>query len=484
MNHNLHFQHRTAGILMPIFSLPSPFGIGSFGKPAYNFIDFLALAKQKYWQVLPLNPTDTYNSPYASPSAFAGNSLFIDLELLIKQGLLKKSELHLDFQDTRCTSPTLSINHLSLTHNPYIDYKKIQNTHYPLYKKAFFRFTKNDNYNNFIQKNSHWLNAYIVYQSNLTGESVDYFAFLQYIFYTQWQALKAYANSKGISIIGDIPLYVAEKSVDEISNPHLFLLDKNNSPTLVAGCPPDDFSKDGQKWGNPLYNWEAHRQSGYKWWIERLAHNLLIYDAVRLDHFRGLEQFFAIPKEKTALDGSWHLGGGEHFIKTINSWFNNPPLIAEDLGHITDGVRHLLKVSNYPTMRVLNFGFNAPLGKSEHLPHNFANHTVAYSQTHDTDTICGLYNKSSAKTKADMNDYFGTKNGENIGFLGAVSILKSPANTAIIPLPDYLNLDSTARVNTPGIVGNHNWSYQHDSTHLNKELAQKIARQTILSGRV
>jgi len=482
MHHPVNFQSRSTGILLPIFSLPSPFGIGSFGEPAYKFIDFLHNAKQKFWQVLPLNPIDNYNSPYSSPSTFAGNPLFIDLDLLVKDKLLKKTELLEaggilpSLQQSGQYRPPTSIT-------SYIDYHTVQKTHYPLLQKAFSRFIKNDDFYSFIQKNSHWLEPYCTYSLNQTSQPKEYFAFLQYIFYTQWQTLKSYANKKGIYLIGDIPLYVAKNSVDAISNPNLFLLEKNGKPSLVAGCPPDDFSKDGQKWGNPLYNWQIHKDTGYKWWIERLANSLSLYDAVRLDHFRGLEQFYAIPIESTAKEGLWLEGGGEHFINTINAWFNNPPLIAEDLGHITDGVRLLLKISNYPTMRVLNFGFNAPLGKSEHLPHNFAAHTVAYTQTHDTDTICGLYNKSNAKTKADINDYFATKNGENIGFLAAVSILKSPANTAIIPLSDYLNLDSSARINTPGTIGNHNWSYRHNSTHLNKELAQKIARQTLLSGR-
>jgi len=500
MTNAVNFNSRRAGVLLPIFSLPSPYGIGTLGRSAYDFVDFLSSSGNSYWQMLPLNPTSYGDSPYSSPSSMAGNPYFIDLDFLVDDGLLTKEDLTV----------------LAFVHHKddkKVDYGFLYSTLPHILEKAFLNFKQDIVYMNFTQKNAYWLNDYSLfmaikeleptkiwtdwnsglkfrdplvlaeYQEELKHR-VNYYNFLQFVFFKQWQKLKDYANSKGVYLIGDIPIYVAQDSCDVWANGDLFELDANLTPKRVAGCPPDYFSKDGQLWGNPLYNWQAHKQSGYGWWLARLGHNLELFDGLRIDHFRAFSEFYAIPaQDKTAKNGVWELGGGKDFIKVVNEWFNFPPIIAEDLGFLTDGVRELLDFSGYPGMRVLSFGFSSSDGTSEHLPHNYAKNLAVYTGTHDNDTVIGLYKASGKAQKSLMRNYVGALHGKELGTQFARSILTSVANTAIVPLQDYLNICSTARVNTPSTLGGTNWQWRLSDGELTVELASKIRELVVMSGR-
>ncbi|MCL2062447.1 MAG: 4-alpha-glucanotransferase [Firmicutes bacterium] len=487
---------RAAGVLAPMFSLPAPHGIGTFGESAYSFVDFLKSAGQSYWQVLPQNPLSYGDSPYAGPSVFAGNPYFIDLDLLVKEGLLKKEDVKEYETASAC-----------------VDYAELYRTRPVILKKAYANFFGHNAFETFKKQNEAWLSDYGLFcalkeekpsalwttwpakikrrdEKTLTElkeryrNEINYHAFTQFFFYKQWNALKKYANQNGVRIIGDIPIYTAFDSADVWASPVLFELCKDLKPVRVAGCPPDAFAADGQKWGNPLYNWEAHKKTGYKWWIERLGHNLDMFDVVRIDHFRGFESYYAIPAEdKTARNGVWEKGPCEHFIWTVNGWFNFPPIIAEDLGFLTKSVHGLLKFSGYPGMRVLQFGFCGKAGKSEHLPHHYAENCVAYTGTHDNDTAQGYYASAAAKEKSAARAYLGIETEPNAahGFIRAV--LNSVANLAVIPLADYLALGSEARINIPSTLGGSNWRWRVSELELNESLAKKMRRMTELSGR-
>ena len=491
------FSKRTAGILLPIFSLPSPYGIGSLGEAAYRFVDFLRDAGQHCWQVLPLSPTSFGDSPYQSPSAYAGNPNFIDLDLLCKDGLLTQADLTLFARENQS----------------YTDYGDLYLTRPVAFRKAFAAFSGGKEFEDFKNAHAEWLNDYCLFAAlknecperlwqnfdegikyrdssvladfcTLYRKEIEYHAFLQYEFYKQWDALKAYANKHGIKIIGDIPIYVAADSADVWANPGLFELDIELKPVRVAGCPPDAYCADGQLWGNPLYDWEAHAETGYKWWLMRLGHNLKLFDYLRIDHFRGFESYYAIPaKDSTAQNGVWVTGPGKAFIRVINEWFAYPPIIAENLGFLTPAVAELLNFSGYPGMGVLQFAFSKSDGKSEHLPHNYTHNSAVYTGTHDNNTSRGFFKKATRIEKSNAKAYFGIKSESDAALAFVRGVLNSTANLAMVPLADYLNLDSSARLNTPSVLGGNNWRWRIGRSDLTEKLSKSIKKLTELSGR-
>lgn len=488
---------RAAGVLLPVSSLPSKYGIGSFGQAAREWVDFLAKAKQRYWQVLPLGPTSFGDSPYQSYSAFAGNPLLIDLQELCQEGLLKKGRCkRIDWgQDAS-----------------YVDYDQVREGKERMLHRAFKNFEDTKALERFRKRNKGWIEDYALYMAlkgRMEGrpwteweeglrlrdadtlkvwkvrcqEDVDYHVFAQYVFFRQWEALKKYAGSKGVKIIGDAPIYVAMDSADVWAHPELFQLDENNVPTEVAGCPPDAFSEDGQLWGNPLYRWDVMAKDGYAWWIERIKANLSMYDVLRIDHFRGLESYYAIPYgEKTARNGRWRKGPGMDFVRAVNQAVEGAPIIAEDLGMLTPAVHKLLKGSGYPGMKVLQFAFNAG-EESEYLPHNLPNHCVVYTGTHDNDTTRGWIDSASPEDLRLAMDYLGFEDIKDGTWAFIRAALGSVADLAVIPFQDYLDLGSEARINTPSTVGGLNWRWRCPKDCATKKLAKKMARLATIYGR-
>lgn len=489
---------RSSGILMHITSLPSPYGIGTFGKEAYEFVDFLVKAGQKYWQILPLGSTSFGDSPYQSFSAFAGNPYFIDLDFLSKKGLLQKKDYEtLDFG-----------------HNPEsVDYEKIFKSKMKVLKVAYNnaknKYSKNTEI--FRENNKLWLEDYALYMAvkekfqlkpwkfwdediKLRKESalntykrelkeeIEYWVFLQYLFYKQYEELKAYANSKGIKIIGDIPIYVAEDSADTWANSNIFLLDENKTPTVVAGCPPDAFSETGQLWGNPIYDWKALEEEDYQWWIERIDASRKIYDVIRIDHFRGFESYWQIPYgEETAVNGTWVKGPGIKLFNAIKKALGNVEIIAEDLGFLTEEVVNFRIESGYPGMKVLQFAFDSR-EESDYLPHNYEKNCVVYTGTHDNYTVNGWF-KNTNKPDVDYAVRYlnlNEKEGYNWGFIrGALS---SVGSLAIAQMQDYLGLEDEGRMNIPSTLGG-NWQWRVKKEALTEELAEKINKITKLYGR-
>ncbi|MDL2323678.1 4-alpha-glucanotransferase [Ruminococcaceae bacterium OttesenSCG-928-A16] len=491
------FESRAAGILMPVSSLPANYGIGSFGKAAYQWVDFLHKAGQTYWQVLPLGPTGFGDSPYQSFSAFAGNPYFIDLDLLCADGLLTKAE---------CEAVNWGQN------TEKVDYATLFKHREPLLRKAFSRFKNYAALEKFRKENAAWVEDYALYMAvkekmglrpwpqweqairlrqpqatrhwqQQEANNITYTIFVQYLFYSQWQALKQYANGKGVYIIGDIPIYVAMDSADTWAHSELFLLDENKNPVEVAGCPPDGFSADGQLWGNPLYNWQVMRQNGYAWWVARLRASLTMYDVLRIDHFRGFESYYAIPASaKTAVEGEWRKGPGMQFIGEVNRQLGKANIIAEDLGYLTDDVRALLRQSGYPGMKVLQFAFDTR-EDSDYLAHNYERNCVVYTGTHDNDTTHGWFENALPDDVALAKEYLNIHNADEGCWCFIRAAMGSVARIAIIPLQDYLNLGSEARMNTPATIGGNNWRWRANGAALTEELAAKIARLTKLYGR-
>lgn len=491
-------QKRSAGILLPVFSLPSPYGIGSFGKAAYNWVDFLTEAGQSYWQVLPLGPTSFGDSPYQSFSAFAGNPYFIDPDLLCEQGLLQKDE---------CSAADWGGD------PSRVDYRAIFRQREPLLRKAFCRFEDRGALVAFHKRHYRWLDDYALYMAVKSvmklkswtkwdrdirtrepsalaqwreelGEDILYHVFVQYLFFEQWHKLKAYANGNGVSIIGDIPIYVAMDSADVWANSGLFLLDGDRMPVDVAGVPPDGFSSKGQLWGNPLYRWDILKQNGYGWWIERLRSSLELYDVLRIDHFRGFESYYAVPfGSRTAKKGEWRKGPGMDFISEINRRLGcKSKIIAEDLGYLTSEVRELLRQSGYPGMKILQFAFDSR-EESDYMPHRYGRHCVVFTGTHDNDTVRGWFESADPADASLAREYLGVPdNGDEVGaFVRAA--LGSVANLAVIPIQDYLGLGSEARVNIPSTVGGNNWRWRLGKNDANPALAKKIARLASLYSR-
>lgn len=490
---------RASGILLPVFSIPSRFGIGSFSKEAYEFVDFLAQAGQKYWQILPLGPTGYGDSPYQSFSTFAGNPYFIDLEQLMKKGwLTEKDCIKCEVGDT----PS------------YVDYEKIYNTRFQVLFQAF-KNSKIENDSDFLlfcTENKDWLSDYALYMAvkderegkswmlweeeiktrqekvlqqcaKALKEQILFYEFLQYLFWTQWRALKAYANEKGILIIGDIPIYVAFDSADTWANPELFQLDEKGAPIAVAGCPPDAFCATGQLWGNPLYRWDYHKETGYEWWMRRIAYSFQLYDVVRIDHFRGFDEYYAIPYgDPTAQFGHWEQGPGYDLFRVMKTKLGKKAVIAEDLGFLTPSVLKLVKKTGYPGMKVLQFAFDSR-EENDYLPHNYQRNAVVYTGTHDNDTTLGWLHTLNRKDKAFAKRYLDVKSAKEIEWKFIRAALSSVADTAIIPMQDYLGLGGEARINMPSTLGN-NWKWRMEEGLLSKELAEKIYQTCKLYGRV
>lgn len=490
---------RSSGILMHISSLPGKYGIGTFGMEAVAFIDFLKKSGQKYWQILPLGQTSYGDSPYQCFSAFAGNPYFIDFELLEKDGLLTKEDYStLDYGlDENC------VDYAKL----FINKNKVLRIVYENSKGKY-----DEEINKFINENKFWLEDYALYMAvknhfNLVSwqnwdddirlrkeeaidsyklllkDEIDYWIFIQYIFFKQWHSLKKYANDNGIEIIGDIPIYVAEDSADIWSNPEYFNVDENMVPITVAGCPPDTFSATGQLWGNPIYNWDNLDKDGYSWWIDRVRESFKLYDVVRIDHFRGFEAYWEIPYgNNTAEFGQWTKGPGIKLFNTIKDKLGDVNIIAEDLGMMTDEVIELRDTTGFPGMKILQFGFGE--GDSRDLPHNYPVNCVAYTGTHDNDTVCGWYNVTGSKKEIEKaKRYLNLTYEEGISRGLIRGVWGSPAYLAITTMQDFLGLGNDARMNMPSTLGG-NWVWRASSEAFDDKLAKEIYDLTKLYGRI
>ena len=496
-------MERSAGILLAISSLPSKYGIGSFSKEAYRFVDWLRSAHQSYWQILPMGPTGYGDSPYQSFSTFAGNPYFIDLDTLVDQGLLTDSECsEIDWGDD----------------DRYVDYSKIYNGRYSLLRKVYERWKMIDSmeFSMFMDENRDWIYDYSLFmaikdsyggipwtewpqdirnrqpdavqqmQLKLADE-IHFQQYMQYLFYTQWNALKSYANKNHIRIIGDIPIYVAMDSADVWAHPELFRLDEDRRPYEVAGCPPDGFSETGQLWGNPIYDWELNRQTGYSWWIARMRHSYKLYDVVRIDHFRGFDEYYAIPYgEETAANGKWKKGPGMDLFRNIEKALGKRDVIAEDLGFVTDSVRKLVHDSGFPGMKVLEFAFDSRDSgcASDYLPHNYPENCVAYTGTHDNETIVGWWKSITVAERKLARDYLcdHATPEEELYKCFISLIMRSAARVCVIPMQDYMGLDNRFRMNKPSTVGT-NWKWRIKKRDLTKKLQKEIHDVTLRYGR-
>ena len=475
---------RSSGILMPISSLPSPHGIGTMGKAAYDFADFLAAAGQKYWQLLPLGPTSYGDSPYQSFSSFAGNPYFIDLDLLVKDKLLTRAE----------------VNACDWGDDPrYVDYGKIYASRFTLLEKAKTRgFTRDrEAVAAFERENERWLPNYALfmalkrhfgmkswtewddedircrtssevverYRAELR-EDVELFTYIQFLFFRQWEALKAYIHSLGIRIIGDLPIYVAMDSADVWAEPEMFQLDEHNVPTEVSGVPPDCFSEDGQLWGNPLYNYEAMAKDGFGWWIRRIGGAQKLYDVIRIDHFIGIVKYYTIPADMPdARQGEYCMGPGKKLTDVINRAIGDKKIIAEDLGVLVPEVNELLEENNYPGMKVLEFAFGGDR-KNPHLPHNYTQNCVVYGGTHDNETLMGYFIEHPDWELGYAYDYLDTRDKERMVDQVFRAAYGSVANLVIFAVQDILKLGNWARMNTPSTLGT-NWKWRVKKGELN-----------------
>ncbi len=492
---------RASGILMPVFSLPSRYGIGSFSKSAYQFVDMLKKAGQKYWQILPLCPTSYGDSPYQSFSTYAGNPYFIDLDQLIEEKLLTRKECQTcDFGD-----------------DPQdIDYGKLYENRFKLLRKAYEKANvgEDQEFEAYRRENAWWLDDYALFMAvkdrfdgvawNEWAEDIrlrwsnamdyyrrelyyeiEFYSYLQFVFMKQWKKLKNYANINGIEIIGDIPIYVAFDSADAWANPELFQFDAENLPTAVAGCPPDGFSADGQLWGNPLYRWDYHRETGFDWWIRRIAYCSELYDVVRIDHFRGFDEYYSIPYgDTTARNGHWEKGPGIALFEAAKNRLGELNIIAEDLGYITDSVKKLVADSGFPGMKVLEFAFDSR-EKSDYLPYTYEKNSVVYTGTHDNETIAGWYaglDKSDLKMCTDYMNIDRIPGKEYHWDFIRLAML-SVSDLCVIPIQDYLGLDNRARINHPSTLGT-NWRWRLAKGQLSASLLKEIREMTRISGRL
>lgn len=506
-------MERVSGLLVHPTSFPSPYGIGDLGRGAYEFVDFMHRAKQSLWQILPLGPTGYGDSPYQSFSTFAGNHYLISPELLVKEGYLKFSDIE--------SIPDFDPN--AIDYGPVIEYKM------DLYRKAFSNFKPNKAYTKFCKDNKKWLADYTLFVAlkkhfiearkndlgiaqedadyyygavwntwpeeiakrnkkamaeyqKLLADEIEFHNFLQYEFFRQWGELRAYAREKGIKIVGDVPIFVAMDSSDVWSEPGLFQLDKNGNPKFVAGVPPDYFSETGQLWGNPLYDWPVHKKQGFAWWIDRMASVLNTVDIVRIDHFRAFESYWAIPYgEETAIDGKWVKGPGKAVFTAMAKELGELPIIAEDLGIITDKVRDLRAAARFPGMSVLQFSFT-PDGKNLYIPHNFESpETVLYTGTHDNDTSWGWYNSGPEDEKDYYRRYMNVS-GDDVSWDLIRLAWGAIAHFAIAPIQDIFSLGSEARMNVPGIPAG-NWRFKYREDMLTEDLAERLGYLTVMYNR-
>ena len=484
---------RSSGVLMHITSLPGEFGIGTFGKSAYDFVDFLEETKQTYWQILPLTTTSYGDSPYQSFSAVAGNLNLIDFSLLKEEGLLEESDY----------------SNVNFGENPEkIDYALLFEVRRPILEKAVANTAKYSNVlaeiEEFEKDNSSWLADYAEYMAIKESfgyqsfihwdedikkgekaarekyrtelqDSIRYYTVTQYFFFKQWLALKEYANGKGVKIIGDMPIYVSADSVEMWTMPELFKVDDNNEPLYVAGCPADDFSPTGQLWGNPIYDWEKHKEQGFSWWIYRVQESFKIYDVLRIDHFKGFSDFWQIDKDaENAVNGTWEAGPGIELFQKIKEQLGDLPIIAENLGFIDEKAEKLLDDSGYPGMKILQFAF--PGDDNLDRPHHYTQNSVAYTGTHDNDVVNGWYEKLSESEQELVSEYLNRRNDETITEAMIRGIYSSVSDYAIVTMQDLLDKDATSRMNVPSTVGE-NWEWRmiaEDLTDERKEFLEKI----------
>lgn len=471
---------RRSGILLPIFSLYGNYGIGTLGKGAYDFVDFLSRSSQYYWQILPVNPTAYGNSPYQSPSVFAGNPYFIDPDMLVSDGLLSEKDV----------APHQREN------TGRVDYGELFRERMSLLKKAAESIdSKGSEYLAFIKENAFWLGDYGAFMAmkeknnmlphHMWREKITDIASashdgiihckIQFLFHRQWIALKKYANTKGVHIIGDLPIYPSRDSSDYYFGREGFL------PGKVAACPPDSFNANGQLWGNPIYDWQKTQADGFRWWKERLRQASALFDAVRIDHFRGIYEYYSVDEgAAAAINGSWHKGPGMTFVKMIREYFPHLDIIAEDLGFLTEGARDFFRESGFDGMKVLQFGFEGD--DSEYLPHNYKENAVAYTGTHDNPTVTQWICNAPEKELIKAMDYLGTANVRQLCDAFIRGVLSSVCRRVIIPLQDWLHLGCTGRINTPGTVGN-NWQYRIKEEDLSHNLSEKILYYTKLYNR-
>ncbi|MCI9564674.1 MAG: 4-alpha-glucanotransferase [Eubacterium sp.] len=491
---------RSAGILMPVSSLPSPYGIGSFGKSAYDFVDNLVAARQKFWQILPLGPTSFGDSPYASFSAFAGNPYFIDLDKLVEEGLLESDYVH---------------SFMWNMEEQYVDYGLIYNSRFQVLRTAFKNSSHQnlDEYKTFFKENEYWLEGYCLYsacKNKFEGTSwtdweseikfrdeesvqelkeelkddIEFYKFVQYKFYEQWNQLKEYANDKEIEIIGDIPLYVAMDSADVWQHTEFFQLDEELNPTKVAGVPPDVFSETGQRWGNPLYDWKKLEAEDFSWWRKRMEHSARLYDVIRIDHFIGMVKYYAIPAEdEDARNGAWEKGPGLKLIQVMNESIGDKKIIAEDLGVQMPEVVKVLEKSGYPGMKVLEFAFDGNR-KNDHLPYYWTQNTVAYGGTHDNDTLMGYFTGLQSWELGYVREYMECRNGSIEDLVDKIfrTAYASVADLVIFQMQDVLKVGNIGRMNLPSSMGT-NWRWRMLQGQFGPEEIEKLRYLCDIYGR-
>ena len=489
---------RSSGILLHISSLPSPYGIGNLGQAARDFIDFLVRAKQRYWQLLPISPTGYGDSPYQSSSTFAGNPYFIDPDQLLQQGLLTEAELDQPWSDSEMQA----------------DYGRLYQMRLPMLRKAFQRAETGAEFDAFCRAEASWLEDYALfmavkahfggkswldwdadirtrkpaamkYYRTLLAEEIQFQQWLQFVFFAQWKSLRDYAAQKGIAIIGDIPIYVPLDSADVWSDPNSFQLKRSRRPRVVAGCPPDAFTRDGQYWGNPIYDWQGMEADGFSWWVRRIGAAVRFFDVIRIDHFRGIESYWSIPAHhKTARRGTWIKGPGMALINAIKQAYPQADFIAEDLGYMTPEVHQLVEDSGFPSMKVLEFAFDSR-EPSNYLPHVYNENCVCYTGTHDNPTLQQWYVESSEEDldRKFAREYMMITEGED--FCDAIIRLgmDSKANLFMVQMQDYLRLGAEARMNEPGHMNARNWRWRMLPGAANDQLADEIAAMTEKSNR-
>ena len=494
---NICELQRGAGILLPVSSLPSPYGIGTFGKAAYEFVDQLVEAGQKYWQVLPLGPTSYGDSPYQSFSAFAGNPYFIDLDMLCGEGLLKVDEIRYIKWEERLDR---------------VEYGLQWEYRYGVLKRAFIRSNHKttEKFQHFLEENAQWIQDYGLFMAckehfenvewlkwdkdirfrqpealqrycKTFSQEIEFYQFLQYKFYEQWSSLKKYANEHGVEIIGDMPIYVALDSVDVWVNPGLFELDEERKPVCVAGCPPDAFSDDGQKWGNPLYNWKIMEKEEFAWWKRRMAATAKLFDVVRIDHFIGIVRYYVIPADDSARNGWFEWGPGEKLIWALDEARGRTKIIAEDLGVVIPQVGELLEKAGYPGMKVIEFAFDGNTD-NPYLPHMYQKNCVVYGGTHDNETLVGYYDNLSVDNLAYALQYTDCSNRADLIEKVFLMAYRSIADTVIFQMQDVLEKGNEARMNLPATIGE-NWRWRLLEGEFTKEKRTWLKSLSIIYGR-